>query len=237
MLDKIFNVNCIDFLETYNGPRIDLVVTDPPYNLPSWEGGGFMDAKKTQWISEMNVDNLSKSYDICKYAELINKAQGNNINAYFFCNKLQIPEYFKVYVDKYKCKFDILCWHKQNAMPTFHGKYLTDTEYILYFRNNGGCNPQRYEDARTFFIQGINLVDKKKYKHPTIKPLNIVATLIRNSSNEGDVVFDGFIGSGTTAIAAIQEKRHFIGCELDATFYKIAQDRIKNERQILTIDF
>lgn len=177
----------------------------------------------------MNVDNLSKSYNIDYYADLLYKAQGGKINAYFFCNKLQIPQYFKTYVERYKCKFDILTWHKQNAMPTFKGKYLTDTEYILYFRNKGGCNPQCYEDAKTWWVKGINAKDKKKYGHPTIKPIDIVRTLIRNSSSEGDLVFDGFLGSGTTRVACYFEKRNFIGCELDNKFFKMQEERFIEE--------
>lgn len=231
MKSEVYNNDGIKFLEEYKGERIHLVVTDPPYELPSWAGGGFMNEKtvRPDWINEMNVDNLSKSYNIDYYADLLYKAQGGKINAYFFCNKLQIPQYFKTYVERYKCKFDILTWHKQNAMPTFKGKYLTDTEYILYFRNKGGCNPQCYEDAKTWWVKGINAKDKKKYGHHTIKPIDIVRTLIRNSSSEGDLVFDGFLGSGTTRVACYFEKRNFIGCELDNKFFKMQEERFIEE--------
>lgn len=109
MKSEVYNNDSIKFLEEYKGERIHLVVTDPPYELPSWAGGGFMNEKtvRSDWINEMNVDNLSKSYKIDYYADLLYKAQGGKINAYFFCNKLQIPQYFKTYVERYKCKFDI----------------------------------------------------------------------------------------------------------------------------------
>ena len=227
MRSEVYNTDSIEFLKNYNieEGKIDLVITDPPYELPSWSGGGFMNEEKRDWINEMNVDNLSRSYNIEKYAEMLYNVQGGKINAYFFCNKLQIPEYFRVYIGKYKCKFDILTWHKDNAMPTFKGKYLTDTEYILYFRNKGGCAPKCYEDAKTWWVKSINIKDKEKYGHPTIKPLDIVRTLIRNSSKEGDLVFDGFLGSGTTRIGCYLEKRNFIGCEIDEKFYHIQEER------------
>ena len=236
MKSDVYNVDCIEFLQNYNPVKfgkIDLVVTDPPYNLPSWRGGGFMNEEKTAWINEMNVDNLSKSYDIDKYADLLYKVQGGKINAYFFCNKLQIPQYFKTYVERYNCKFDILTWHKTKAMPTFNRKYLTDTEYILYFRNKGFCNPASYEDAKTYWIKDINIADKKKYGHPTCKPLNIVRTLIRNSSNKGDLVFDGFLGSGTTRVACYIENRNFVGCELDKVFFELQEKRFKDDTHTL----
>ena len=238
MISEVHNVDSIEFLKNYSigGGKIDLVLTDPPYDLPSWRGGGFMNEKnvRKEWRNEIDVENLSRSYDIDKYADLLYKVQGGKINAYFFCNKLQIPQYFKTYVERYKCRFDILSWHKNNAMPTFKGKYLTDTEYVLYFRNKGGCNPQCYDDAKTYWIKNINVEDKKKYGHPTCKPLDIVRTLIRNSSKMGDLVFDGFLGSGTTRVACYIEERNFIGCELDKNFFQIQEMRFKNDTQELS---
>lgn len=236
MESKVYNTDSIGFLEEYNGERINLVLTDPPYLLPSWTGGGFMNDEKKDWIAQMNTETLSRSYDIGYYADLLFKVQEGMINAYFFCNKLQIPEYFHVYVDKYKCKFDILTWHKSNAMPTFKGKYLTDTEYILYFRNKGSCNPKCYEDAKTWWIKDINIKDKNKWGHPTIKPLDIVRTLIRNSSNDGELVFDGFLGSGTTRVACHFENRNFIGCELDEKFFALQEKRFAEETSGMYID-
>lgn len=78
-------------------------------------------------------------------------------------------------------------------------------------------------------MQDINIQDKKKYNHPTIKPINIVQTLIRNSSDEGDLVCDTFLGSGTTRVACYNEKRDFIGCELDKDYYRLQEERFRKE--------
>jgi adenine specific DNA methylase Mod len=74
-----------------------------------------------------------------------------------------------------------------------------------------------------------------KSYHPTEKPVSLIQWLIRTYSNKGDVILDNTIGSGTTAIAAIREKRHFIGFELNEKYYKIACDRIAREKQQLTL--
>lgn len=149
-----------------------------------------------------------------------------NINIYIWCNKAQIPDYFNFYVNKHKCKFDIICWHKTNALPTYSNKYLSDTEYCLYFRKGGKCSPQSYEDAQTFYVAPINHKDKKEWGHPTIKPLDITEKFIRNSSKEGDIILDPFIGSGTTAVAAKNNNRHYIGYEINNEFYKVAKNRL-----------
>ena len=151
-------------------------------------------------------------------------------NIYLWCNKTQIPEYFKFYVEKHKCKFDIICWHKTNALPTYSNKYLSDTEYLLYFRKGKGkCFPKSYEDAKTYYIAPINHKDKKKYKHPTIKPLDITEKVIKNSSKENDIILDPFMGSGTTGVACKKLNRNFIGIELDEKYFNIAKERIENE--------
>lgn len=68
--------------------------------------------------------------------------------------------------------------------------------------------------------------DKEKF-HPTQKPISLFEFLIRTYTEEGDVVLDPFLGSGTTAVAAKQLKRNYIGIELSPEYCKIAEDRIK----------
>lgn len=75
----------------------------------------------------------------------------------------------------------------------------------------------------------------EKLDHPTQKPLSLFRELVRTYSNEGDTVFDGYAGSGTTAIACIKEKRKFIGSELNADYYSIAANRIKEESSKLVL--
>lgn len=86
--------------------------------------------------------------------------------------------------------------------------------------------PINYDAAKTVYYQPINITDKKLYEHPTIKPLNIIENLILNSSKEGDVILDPFMGSGTTGAACRMHNRDFIGIELDKHFYEIAESRI-----------
>ena len=131
------------------------------------------------------------------------------INIYIWCNKKQILDYLKYFVDKHQCSFEILTWIKNNPIPLFGGNYLTDKEYCLYFRAGVKLNTT-FETAKTYWITNKNLKDKQFYKHPTIKPLNIIKTLIQNSSNENDIVLDCFSGSGTTCVAAKQLNRQFI---------------------------
>ena len=81
---------------------------------------------------------------------------------------------------------------------------------------------------------------KKEHKcvgneHPTQKPVALIADLIRTYSNEGDTILDNCMGSGTTAVACIKEKRHFIGFELNKDYYDKACQRIDAEQRQLSL--
>jgi len=235
-LDKIYNIDCFEGMKSIPDGSVNLIVTDPPY-IVSKSGGGSVNKVKKLDKSLEGLDDagLRMGYDIEAFAREVKRLQGGGINAYFWCNKAQIADYFKTYVEGMKCKYEIICWHKQNALPTYFNKYLSDTEFCLYFHTGGFTHPKSYEDAKTYEVGYINHEDKKKWGHPTIKPVEIIRRLIRNSSKEGDIVLDPFMGSGTTAVAAMKEQRHYIGFELYPEYYKIALKRISTEETQLSL--
>ncbi len=132
----------------------------------------------------------------------------------------------KHYIDK-NCNFDILTWHKTNPLPTMNNTYANDTEYLIMAREKGTKLYGTFETKRKYYVTGLNQKDKELFEHPTIKPIEIIKNLIINSSKENDVVLDCFMGSGTTAVAAKELNRHFIGFEINPEYYKIAVDRLK----------
>lgn len=148
-------------------------------------------------------------------------------NIYIWCNKTLIPKLIEYFVTKQGCSFEIISWHKTNAMPLCGGKYLTDTEYCLYFKKGVKLNTT-YDTAKTHYELPINIGDKSKWTHPNCKPVSILKNLILNSTNEGDIVFDGFCGSGSTAVACKQTKRKYLCYEWNPKWHKIACDRLNN---------
>lgn len=228
--NQIINADCMDILKRLPDKCIDLILTDPPYLIKNTQAGGNSQFSKSiqnmnNELSEANlVDGIS--LDFCK--EILRLQ--DKVNAYIWCNKAQIIDYLNFFVTDNDCSFDILCWQKDNAMPTFNNKYLTDKEYCLYFRKGGYCQPECYEDAKTIFHEPINIKDKDLWKHPTIKPLKIFKTLIKNSSKENDLVLDCFSGSGTMAVACHNLKRRFICIEKDKDYWEVSVERLKNEQ-------
>ena len=148
-----------------------------------------------------------------------------SLNLYIWCSKLQIFPLMKYFVEKKDCRFEILTWHKTNPIPTCNNKYLSDTEYCLFFfvcSTLGGT----LETKGKYYISPINTADKDKFEHPTIKPMAFVKNHILNSTAENAVVLDPFAGSGTTLVAAKELGRQYIGFEIDEKWYNIAKNRL-----------
>ena len=185
-INQIVHGDCLDIMKELPDKCIDLVLTDPPYLYKNLVGGSDSQLSKRITKSFKELENIKDgiSLDFCNEIIRLQK----KINAYIWCSKEQIIDYLDFFVTKHKCSFDIILWHKTNAIPTFNNKYLTDKEYCLYFRKGGYCMPKSYNEASTIFYEPINITDKNKFNHPTIKPLKIFEKLIKNSKLFYDVI-------------------------------------------------
>ncbi len=230
---EIIHGDCLEIMKKLPDNCIDLVLTDPPYLYKNLVGGGCNQLTKTITKSFEDLKDIRDgiSLEFCKEVLRLQ----NKINCYIWCSKEQIINYLNFFVTDNKCSYDILTWYKTNALPTFNNKYLTDKEYCLYFRKGGYCQPDNYENAKTIFYEPINILDKKKFNHPTIKPLKIFERLIKNSTKKGDWVLDCFSGSGTTAIACNNLKRNFICIEKDYKYWEISVERLANAQAQLNL--
>ena len=219
----------LEFMKQMPNDSVDLIVTDPPYDVAIGHKGGSLNNPEKRWAETVQIiddENLNKGYDIELFGNEFIRIM-KDINIYLWCNKTQIPKYFDFYVTKHKCKFEFLHFIKNNCLPNYNNKYCSDTEYCLYFRKGTNkCQPKSYDDARTYYFAPINQKDKKKWNHPTIKPYEFVEKMIRNSSKEGQIVFDPFMGSGTTAVACKKNNRAFLGVEIKKEYLNIAKERV-----------
>ncbi|QSR35651.1 site-specific DNA-methyltransferase [Marinobacterium iners] len=224
----LFNNDCLNILRDMKSNSVDLILTDPPYDIKNTKAGGNSKFNKSfQTVNDQLVSmNLVNGFNTEILDEMVRVCK--NINIMLFCNKAQLPFYMDYFVTKHGCSFDLIKWVKTNAVPTFKNKMLSDTEYCFYARKKGYCNPQSYEDAKTLYQAPINIRDKKFYGHPTIKPIDLLEKLVRNCSREGEVILDPFMGSGSTGVAALNLNRKFVGIEIDSFFYDISKSRIKD---------
>lgn len=218
--NKIYNMDCIDGIKLLDDKSIDLVVIDPPYKLD------LNKVKKTNIFNSYANEllELKDGFDLKVLDLLIQKMK--KINIYIYCSKRQIQELLEYFSNK-DCNYEVLTWHKQNPSPLTNNIYLPDTEYVIFARERGVRLYGNYHTKHKYYISGVNQVDKKKYKHPTIKPIPFIENHIENSSRPGDIVLDCFAGSGTTLVGAINKNRRFIGFEINEGYFKIAEKRIK----------
>lgn len=221
MID-LHNEDCYEFIKTVPDNSVDLVIIDPPYEFAS-HGGGAFGSNKREYHNTLEDIGITRGYDFKILDEIVRILK--KINIYVWCNKEQIRQYLNYFKDY---NLEILTWHKTNPVPTCNNKYLSDTEYILFFREKGVQIYGNYQTKRKYYISSINKKDKKLYSHPTIKPLNIIENLIINSSVRGGLVLDCFMGTGTTGVACKKLGRSFIGCEIDEEYYNLAVKRINS---------
>lgn len=223
----IHNEDCFLGLKRLPDKSVDLVIIDPPYDICT-QGGKKGTSRIGKGIlklkDELEENNLVDGFNLEILDELVRIMK--NINIYIWCNVKQISTYIKYFIEERNCKLEVIIWGKTNPMPLYNKKWLNDKEYCLYFRKRGYCNPSNYNDARTIYLSTLNVKDKKLYGHPTIKPLELIRKMVRNSTKENDVVLDCFLGSGTTAVASILENRKYIGFEINKKYYDIALKRI-----------
>lgn len=221
-INKIHLGNSYERIKQIPDKSIDLIITDPPYDLDT-EGSKKNEISKSFKNANEQLKDISEGIDLKILDDFMRVMKKPNI--YIWCNKKQIPDYLNYFVIKHNCNFEIMTWCKTNPTPLCGGNYLIDKEFCLYFRKGVKLNT-RFETAFTYWITSKNKNDKDVFKHPSIKPLEIIKKLIGNSSNKDDVVLDCFSGSGTTCIAAKEMDRNYIGIELSEKWHKISVDRL-----------
>ena len=237
-INKIYLGNAYEMIKDIPDKSIDLIVTDPPYDIEGIQGGGI--GKTCTFTKEIEQNELDKGIDLKILDDFVRVMK--KINIYIWCNKTQIYDYMTYFVKERNCSFEILVWAKEDPIPFCGTHYLVDKEYCLYFWEQGAPVHIPFDRGRTYLISKKNTEDKERYGHPTIKPIEFIKTLIKNSTGGGAVVFDPFVGSGTTCLAAKQLGLNYLGFEINERYYKIAVDRLngidqKGQTDLFDTDF
>lgn len=218
----IHNEDCILGMKNIESESVDLVVTDPPY-LVNYKTGRRKD--KTHRFSKviLNDDNEQLIID---YINECYRVLKNNSAMYMFCSSDRVEFFKKQLEDKFKIK-NMIIWVKNNhTAGDLKGSFGRKYEIIfLVVKGKKHFNGKRLTDIWEF-----DRVSGKKQLHQNQKPLDLIKQCIEKHSDEGDLVFDGFAGSGTTAIACKELNRNFIGFELDKGYYDIAIKRLEEHR-------
>ncbi|MBT9164370.1 MAG: Modification methylase DpnIIB [candidate division WS2 bacterium] len=226
--------DCLDILPMLPENSVDLVLTDPPYNV-RWKSAIELHGRKAMMHF---ADEVKKGWDNVCLKELyrtifphFDKLLKVNGSVLLFTSQEGVgyakDEGMKNGLDM-KCQ---MIWEKLNPPPQVRKKnYLSTFECIIWlarwekkcnFTFNFGAQNEMKNIFRFPLCQG-----QERTAHPTQKPQELIKKLLLIHSNEGDIVLDPFLGSGTTAVACKQLGRRFIGCDINAKYCEIAKKRI-----------
>ena len=218
----LYKGDCLEEMNKIPDKSIDLLLTDPPYEIDI-KGGGL--AKKRDIYSNIEKAELN-TYNPISFLSIV-KPKLKEFHAYIFCSKNLIKDYI-IWINENNLSWDLLIVNKVNPIPTKNNKYLSDREYLFFIREKGKCYFNN--DLRFNYYRGVKSITVKKntYGHPTEKNENLISELINVSSKENDIILDPYMGSGTTGSASINLNRKFIGIEKDNNYFDIAKRRIES---------
>ena len=220
-LNKIYNEDCLEGMKRISDGSVDLIVTDPPYLI-----NYSRHVKGHRFENKILNDNNPEL--ISKYIKECYRILKNNSAMYMFTSHKTV-DFFKQELENtgFNVK-NMIIWDKQRQ-----GMGDTSTVFgfqyeLIFFVSKG---QPKIRGKRLSDIWSFPKVVGRNQVHQNQKPIELIERCITKHSNEGDVVFDGFTGSGTTAIACINTNRNYIGFELDEGYYNIANNRIAETLQ------
>lgn len=204
--------DCLEVMKSIPDDSVDMVLADPPYGM-SFQSG----RRKVKHRAIENDDTLLWIDDFMSQCSRI--AKGDTAH-YFFCSWHNV-DIFKQAAEKYFKVKNVLVWVKNNhGSGDLLADYAPKHELVLFCHKGR----RKYNGKRECNI--LEFAKTNNALHPTQKPVDMLEFMIEKFSDEGQVVIDPFMGSGSTGVACVNTNRKFIGIELDETYFKVAQSRI-----------
>lgn len=208
--------DCLEVMKTFEDNSFDLVLTDPPYGME------YQSSWRTDKYEKIDGDD---SLDwLSPFLKEAHRVLKDNTHIYLFCNDFAISDFRRALSNVGFTAKRALVWVKNNhTSGDLEGDYANKTEFIIWgHKGRRLLNGKRDTNVLTNKREPTNL-------HPTAKPEDIMAYLIRKSTYEGESILDPFVGAGATLCAAKQLNRNAVGIEISEKYCKIAEDRLKQE--------
>lgn len=244
-INKIYNGDCLKLMKKIKSNSVDLIFADPPYNLSKSNfkikfiksGGSDLNTNKGHWdnFGDIEFEDFTKKWLQECYRILKNEG------AIWVAGT-----YHNIYLTGYLLKkigfepLNEIIWHKSDATPNLScTRFVADHENFIWARktkkntfNYGEMKKINHGKQMRCMWYGEAVLTRGKTAggkkiHPTQKPEWLLEKIILATSNENDIVFDPFMGSGTTAVVAKRLKRNFIGSEVDKGYYVDSLKRLK----------
>lgn len=201
-LNKVTCSDCLPVMKSLPDGCIDLILTDPPYGIGA-DQSAHRAGGKHGWkdYGDTNWDNNIPSEE-------------------YFWEMLRISKNQIIWGGNYFTEY---------LYPSM-GWLVWDKGQREFSLADGELAWTSFNKALRIFTYSRSKALRDGKEHPTQKALQLIQWCLLNSSNEGDIIFDGFLGTGTTALACENLKRRWIGVEINPKYCEIAEKRIKAER-------
>lgn len=224
----VVNGDCLDYLGQIPDNSIDLILTDPPYNIAQYSTGNINLPGRSALNNDLAEWDLIPidPFDLLPDFKRIIKPDGN---IFVFTSYNLIGKWHEAFDSEFDT-FQFFIWHKTNPAPKiFKNGFLNSCEMIACMWNKG--HKWNFSDQRNmhnFFESPICMKPERlsEPKHTSQKPVRLLEHIVSIASNENDVVFDPFMGVGSTGVAALRNKRRFIGIEIEKSYFDAAEMRI-----------
>lgn len=225
---EIKNGNAFKLLKEVPDNSIDLILTDPPYNLGEHSTGNL--SFKNRADINNDIEEWDTGFDPSLLVDDFIRVLKPTGNLFIFCSYNLIGKYHDLLDDKFD-SFNFMAWHKTNPTPKFRkAGFLNSIELIVACWNKGHNWNFGKQNEMHNFIEGPICMGSERLKdpkHPTQKPIYPLKHILNIASNEGDVVLDPFMGVGSTGVASLQLNRKFMGFELEEKYFNASKKRLK----------
>lgn len=231
----IHNADCLSVMKKITPASVDLILTDPPYNLGKFMksrnagvfrmrdnhfvASGWDDLEYIEWTQQMSLF-FNESFRVLK--------KGGALIVFMSLMKLETIINLAVESGFYYKTVGI--WHKTNPMPrNMKITFVNSTEAWVYFLKDATSGKFNNDGkmVHDYIETSITPMSEKRHgRHPTQKPLKLLDNFVTLLSNPNDVVLDPFMGSGSAGVSALRNGRQFIGVELDKNYFEITQKRL-----------
>jgi site-specific DNA-methyltransferase (adenine-specific) len=228
--------DCLDILPTLADNSVDMVLVDLPYGTTA-----------CKWDSTIPLDKLWEQYNrICKedgamvftasqpFTTILAVSNIENFRYEWIWEKSQGTNPMNAKVMPLKSHENILVFYRKK--PVYNPQMWYSTPYSGFSSNTSKIG-EVYGEAKSKhrdnpegsrYPKTVLKFKQEKGLHPTQKPVGLMEYLIKTYTNEGDIVLDNTMGSGTSGVACVNTDRDFIGIEMDETYFNIAKNRINN---------
>ena len=240
-LNHIYNESCLVTLKRIKDNSINTVITSPPYNMNLRIRNGRYCSRQIVKELTTKYDDFDDNLDINEYNKFHSQVLSEllRVSGLVFYNIQLLTgnkrSVFKMIGDYSDYLKDIIIWDKGHAEPSIQAGVLNKrTEFILVFEKENSIS-RKFKTAqfKRGTLEDLWLIQRENNNlssHKAIFPEKFVYKILSNFTNEKDIIYDPFIGTGSTAIVCKKMNRYFLGSEINENYVNVALQRLLTEK-------